>query len=382
MLRDAGYAVTWWTASFSHRFKRPVEQSAILEACQRENIGVQFIEVPAYTRNVSYCRIRSHRVYAKRFQEQASIAEAPDVIIASNPPLESAAACGTLAKSFGAKLVVDVQDIWVDNFRRMLPGVVRWIWPLALRPWIQANRQAFAAADVVIGVAGGYADEPRKYGRRAYHREVIPLGIDLASFDEAASKGRCLLQEKPAGEIWVSYSGSFSHAYDVLTMARAAARVAQKRSDIRFIFSGRGELEPEVRRIVNGVPGVTFLGFAPFEDWAATVTQCDIGWNAIRPETLILFPNKVFYYWAAGLAVLNSLPGECADWIARTESGLSYSAGDVDDACRALNELVADRNRLAARKQSARESAIEQWDRKNLYRPYVDLVTQLAGAEA
>lgn len=380
LLAAAGHEVTWWTATWSHRFKREIEPGAIHAACRQLGITARFVSVPGYQSNVSLARVRSHRAYADGFVREALCEPSPQVIIASNPPLESAAAAASIKAACGARLIVDVQDIWIDTSRRFLPPVIRWGWRLLFQPWIRANRRAYADADAVVGVAGGYADEPRRYGRRDYRREVVPLGIDLASFDAAVSKGRCLLGEKPPGEIWAIYSGSLSRNYDVLTVAAAAARVSRERDDVRFIFSGRGHLEPEVRRIVAGAPRVDFLGFAPFEDWAATVTQCDIGWNAAWPEALVLFPNKVFYYWAAGLAVLNSIPGECADWVDRTGTGLTYRAGDVDDACRAMTELAADHSRVASMCTAARQGAENLWDRRVLYRSYVELIEELAGA--
>ena len=377
MLGDAGHEVTWWTASFSHRFKRPVDQAAIQDACRREHIDVRFIEVPAYPRNVCWRRIRSHRVYAAGFERQARAAPPPAVIIASNPPLELPAAAARLARRHGARLIVDVQDIWIDNFRQLMPKTIQWASSVLLWPWVRANRRTYAAADVVVGVAGKYADEPRHYGRCEYRKEVIPLGIDLDSFDQAVRRGRCLQGAKPAGETWAIYSGSFSHAYDVLTVARVAARVVRSRPDVRFIFSGRGELEAEVRRLAGAGERVSFLGFAPFDDWAATVSECDVGWNAAKPEALVLMPNKIFYYWAAGLAVLNSIPGECADWVSRTETGRSYPAGDVDAAANALIELISDPARLARQRRAARQAAVERWDRRVLYQRYVRLVTDL-----
>jgi len=378
LLRDEGHTVTWWTATFSHRFKKPIDQAAIQSACDHEKINIRFIETPSYERNVSLQRFRSHRVYAAGFLAQARSARKPEVIIASNPPLESAAAAAKVARATGSRLIVDVQDIWIETSRRFLPGVVRWIWPAVFRPWIQANRTAYSAADAVVGVAGEYADEPRKYGRTEYRREVVPLGIDLASFDAAVACGNSLLHRRNPGEILAIYSGSLSRNYDVLTVARAAARICRERSDVRFIFSGRGEMESEVRRIVDGCEQVSFLGFAPFEDWAATVMQCDIGWNAVLPEAMIFFPNKIFYYWAAGMAVINSIAGECADWIARTETGVFYEAGNVDSACSALDTLVNDREQLQVRRLAARRTARELWDRRKLYKPYLELVNELS----
>lgn len=378
MLRDAGHEVTWWTASFSHRFKKPVDQGSIIEACRRERIGVRFIDVPAYQRNVSIRRICSHRAYAGTFEREAENSPAPDVILASNPPLESAAAAGRVARRLGSRISVDVQDIWIETSRRLLPGAVRWASSVLFWPWVRANRTAYAAADAVVGVAGGYADEPKRYGRAQYRREVIPIGIDLASFDEAVTKGHCLLGPKPPDETWAVYSGSLSRNYDVLTVAEAAARLVDRHPGLRCIFSGRGEMESQVRRRLDGVPRVAFLGFAPFEDWAATISMCDIGWNAVRPEAMVFFPNKVFYYWAAGLAVLNTIPGECADWIAKTDTGISYRAGDINGACQALDTFVSDQERLRITRQASRRIAEQQWDRRQLYRGYVELVSQLA----
>ncbi|MEE8170133.1 MAG: glycosyltransferase family 4 protein [Phycisphaerae bacterium] len=379
MLRDAGHDVTWWTSSFSHRFKRPLNHEAIRAACSNERLHVRFIETPHYQRNVSLRRLRSHRVLARRFLRAARAAPAaPDVIVVSNPPPDLAAAAARIAQDSGARLIIDVQDIWVDNFRRLMPAALRPAAAVILRPWVSANRRAYAAADAVVGVAPGYADEPLRFGRSDYRRVVVPLGVELAEFDRAASAGRSLLPKKQPGEIRAIYSGSYSQAYDVLTVARIAVELTRARQDVHFVFSGRGDLEPELRAIVADQPRISYLGFAPFEDWAATLRTCDIGWNAIRPENLILLPNKIFYYWAAGLALLNSIPGECARLVAETNSGLSYACGDVDDARGAMQRLIADPSGLAAYRESSRQSAEHRWDRRRLYQPFVELVNEMA----
>ena len=168
----------------------------------------------------------------------------------------------------------------------------------------------------------------------------------------------------------------------MFSVARVAARLTRDRPSLRFIFSGRGELEPQVREIVGDSARVTFLGFAPFEDWAATVRQCDVGFNAIWPQTFVWFPNKVFYYWAAGLAVMNSIPGECAEWVEKTQTGVTYTAGDVEDASSRMLTLLDNPDALAAMRTRSRDAAEQRWDRQILYQPYIELIEQLAGGEA
>jgi glycosyltransferase involved in cell wall biosynthesis len=381
MLCDAGHEVTWWTASFSHRFKRPIEQGATAAVDGDQSLRIRIVDTPSYTRNVSLQRIRSHRTYANRFESDAQKHEPPDVIIASNPPPDATAAAARIAAAAGARLIVDVQDIWVENFRRMLPRFVRWSWPAVLHRWIRDNRTAYRQASAVVGVAERYADEPLRYARREYERRVIPIGIDLASFDASARRGRSVLPPRTPGEVRVIYSGSLSRSYDIATVVRAAKQVTATHPELRVILAGTGHLEAEVRRLVEGCRNIHFTGFLGFDDWAATMKECDIGWNAVRGETLILLPNKVFDYWAAGHAVLSGIPGECADWIARSHTGISYKSGDTEAAVRALTDLISDPRELQARRRASRRLAEEQWDRARLYRPYVALVGGLADRE-
>jgi len=377
MLRTAGHRVTWWTSDFSHRFKQPVDRAAIEAAAARDAITVRFIETPPYHRNVGFRRLASHRALARKFASaaaRAAEADRPDLILASNPPPELAKEAGRLAVRNQRPLIVDVQDLWVNTFRGLLPGAFRWMSPLLLRPWTAATRSAYQPADVVVGVAQRYADDALEYGQVSAPRVCIPLGIDLAEFDRAAAAGRNLLGEKPPGEVWSIYSGSYSGAYDVLTVAQAAVQLVGRHPHCRFLLSGRGELEPQIRAIVKDHPRITFLGFAPFEDWAATIRQCDIGWNAVKPDRWVLFPNKIFYYWAAGLAVMNSIAGECAEAVERGGSGVTYRCGDVGEAVVRFESLMSDPQRLNERRRASRKSAETTWDRAILYRPYVAMI--------
>lgn len=378
MLCDAGHEVTWWTASFSHRFKRPIEEPDTSDAEWPTNLRVRIVDVPPYARNLSLRRIRSHAKFAGRFEAEAHRHDPPDVVIASNPPPEATAAAGRVAAAAGARFVIDVQDVWVESFRRMLPRLVRWSWPALLHRWIRDERAAYRQASAVVGVAEQYADEPRRYGRQAYERRVVPIGIDLAAFDASARRGRSALPARAPGEVRVIYSGSLSRSYDITTVVRAAKRVAIVHPELRVVLAGGGDQEAHARRLVEGCPSIVFTGFLGFDDWAATMKDCDIGWNAVRSDALILLPNKIFDYWAAGHAVLNSIPGECADWIADSHTGVSYPSGDVEAAVRALSELVSDARQREVRRRASRRLAETQWARARLYRPYVELVSNLA----
>src|SRR5438067_13125283 len=71
MLRDAGHQVTWWTASFSHRFKRDLDRATVQTACAVEGIDARILTVRPYRKNVSWARLRSHNDYAAALRREA-----------------------------------------------------------------------------------------------------------------------------------------------------------------------------------------------------------------------------------------------------------------------------------------------------------------------
>ncbi|MFQ5590969.1 MAG: hypothetical protein ACE5HE_07395, partial [Phycisphaerae bacterium] len=101
-----------------------------------------------------------------------------------------------------------------------------------------------------------------------------------------------------------------------------------------------------------------------FPEWACLLTQADAGFNACVPDALIYLPNKVFYYLAAGAAVLNTIPGQCAALVEQAGCGVNYTAGDPQSCFDAVAQLVESPQRLAAMGASARRLAEQVYDRK------------------
>lgn len=413
LLAGRGHAVTWWTSSFSHRFKRPVDQEGIRAACAPLGIRPLFLEAPPYSGNVSLRRVWNHRALVRRFLAEATLLPAPEVVLASSPPPALAEAAGIVGHQHGAKVIVDVQDLWPDNFRRLVPGLLRPVVDVALRPAVRTARRAYGNCDALAGVAGAYVERALQLanglegpsrsasatgaspvslqgaGAGGKPVAVVPLGVDLDAFDQAADEGCTERWTKPPGQTWLAYTGSLSHNYDFLTIVRAAALLHERHGNrVRIILTGRGELADEAARIVRDqrLDNVALTGFIDFNTWAYLLTQCDAGFNAALPEALIYLPNKVFYYLAAGIAVLNTIPGECSRIIREGDCGLDYPAGDVAGCAAAVDRLLADDERRAAMGRAARDLAETKFDRRVLFPRFVEFIERVgegkAGAEA
>ncbi len=384
-LVQRGHRVVWWTSSFSHRFKRPVDQAAIRAACAAAHIGVRFTEAPPYQRNVSYARIRNHAALAKRFRAEALQAtERPDVIVISSPPPVLAHVGTAVAQQLDARSIIDVQDLWPDNFKSLVAP----LWRPFLAPAIWALRRnvrrAARQCDAIVGVADAYVEDSYKEAGARKPTATIPLGIDLAAFDAAAEAGECEEFTKPDDHVWLAYTGSLNRNYDFLTILRAVVQLGDELPDhVRFFLTSRGELADEAARIVreNDLRNVTLTGFLEFETWAHLLSQCDAGFNASFPEAMIFLPNKIFYYFAAGAAVLNTIPGQCSRIVRDAGCGLDYEAGNVASCAEVIKRVVFDDDARERMRQESRHLAETVYDRARLFPRYAELIEQV-GADA
>ena len=133
---QAGHKVVYWSADFSHAYKRARDVAA-LEG-RHEGFELRLVHEPPYSKNVCLKRLWSHWRFARNWLA-AAMAEikglkgfkghrgfkglqgfkglkgvkgnGPDVLIVSSPPLALGAAARAFCRRTGAKLVIDeVED--------------------------------------------------------------------------------------------------------------------------------------------------------------------------------------------------------------------------------------------------------------------------------
>ncbi|NCY02523.1 MAG: glycosyltransferase WbuB, partial [Planctomycetia bacterium] len=75
---------------------------------------------------------------------------------------------------------------------------------------------------------------------------------------------------------------------------------------------------------------------------------------------------------AAGLAIVNSLPGELARLVAEYQAGVSYVAGSGDSLADAIASLAGDRRQVMLLRQGARRLAEGEFDRDKTFPAFAD----------
>lgn len=352
----AGHQVTLWTSDFNHvgKRRRGLEGLGSLE--------VRLIPTRAYRKNVSFARVRSHRAYACEWERlvESEVSRlkslpAPDLIVTSIPTIGAAETAIRLARRFGAKVVVDVQDAWPETFERLAPKGFRWLARLALSGLRRRAQRIYREADLVTGVCDRYRELT---GRSDYYRAY--LGIEKkSSLTSSVSR--------PAPRpLRLVYSGNLGRTYDLETVVRGLA--AEASLDI----AGKGDGEAALKRLVKDLgleDRVKFHGYLSQDELGALLHSCDIGIVPMADESFVGVPNKFADYASAELAIVSSLGGESAALLAKYGCGESYAAGDAKDFAAAVMRL---RTRLSEARQGAARLAAEEFDAAKIYDDYVN----------
>jgi glycosyltransferase involved in cell wall biosynthesis len=376
----AGWEVLWLTADFDHltRRRRPAPEPI-------RAVRIEYVHVPPYRGTFSLARVRSHRRYAQALRRHLLMPglEPPDAIVASLPLLGALRAALAYRTARRCAVIADVQDLWPEAAGVALPRALR----AAYRPvcaWL-AHREARAlrVCDGVVGVSETYLAARAPAGPP---RLCAYLGVDLAAFDQAlaaAGEGRHEGNLAAGESLAVLWAGSLRPAADLPTAIEAVKRAQRRGVRVRLVVAGdgpsRGACEALAAHAGLGA-AVRFTGAYDLDGLARLLRQSDVGLNAYVAGAANSLTNKLFDYQAAGLAILNSVPGEVAALVADHGMGLNYEPGRPESLAAAMAALAHDPARTAAMGRAARRFAEHHGSRTAIARRVVDFVTALQRA--
>lgn len=409
-LAHRGHTVVWWTSDFSHVLKRKRDAATLAGAasatllpaipCGRDEVrgwrnadGVQVLLVPTlpYPRNVCLARIRSHARYASSWKKAAidgvksGMLRKPDLVVTSLPPLETASVARRFRDLWGCRLAVDVQDAWPAVFEQLLPlseGAAHALGSLLLcREWRLARR-AFEGANGVMSVGKAYIDWARQNGAEGRPTIAGYLGIHVAPLTEDAANPR----RSDAGggnnggmnALRLAYIGNMGRSYDLATVVEAVKSLVAEGARVTLDMAGAGPDEQSLRAAAAGCDAIRFHGQLGADALSALLARCDAGLIPMFDRSLVVVPNKLADYAAAGLAIIDTLSGETRSLVTTHGAGVWYQARDTAACRRAILSLARNPGKLAACRAASRRMAEELFDAAKIYPALCDWLEWLA----
>ena len=413
ILAGRGHDVTWWSSTWSHR--RKAIRRVPLGIREDEGFAMRLVAVRPYQKNASLARFASHRDFSRTFERLAneSIASGqlsrPDLILASLSPLEGPEAALRLAQRLDAQCIVDLTEIWPETLERLVPGP-QWLRkilsPLLLggmyrrrkivieaADGISAATQAYANAILGEGVAQQRDDTPDTPFETAASKPhfVCYLGAYVEEFaapprnynpvptaDQAIKNVQARLVTE---SLECVYSGTLEAGQDLDTLIAAAKMLSSSGTKATLHIAGTGSLEASLRQSAAALSGscrVLTHGLLSRGAYAKLLSECAVGLVLVKPESLVSVPYKACDYAAAGLAIVNSLPGELEKLIDHFGAGIRYTSGNATSLASAISSLADDRTRLLHFRQNARLLAAVEFDRERIYPRFAEWLESIA----
>lgn len=396
VLAARGHDVTWWTATWSQR--RKAIRTAPLGIRDDEGFAVRLVAVRPYDKDASLARVGSQRDFGRTFERLAneSISSGqlgrPDIIVASAACLEGAEAAARLARRLDATCVLDVTGDGFVASESIIPGPAflrallgpfllggirkRWDALVTAVDAIAATT-ATAAETVLRGVADTLPRHVCYVGAYPQEFAAPPRAINHVPMPDATSVNAA---EHPPLEC--VYAGSLEAGQDLDVLPSAARQLSAAGVKAVIHVAGTGSAEAALRRAAAALGGSCSMqvhGLLPRPGYVALLARCDVGLVCVKPESRVAVPYKACDYAAAGLALVNALPGELQRLIDEHAAGVTYTAGDAASLARAIGSLDADRIRLAAYRQGARRLAAAEFDRERTYPKFADWLETVSG---
>lgn len=262
----------------------------------------------------------------------------PDVIVVYQAALPVGIAGWWLSRLRGARLVLDVVDLWPESVTAS--GLLN-------RPWIISTIRSVAkfiygAASHVNVVTEGFRQNLMKMGVPEEKLSVIENWMPTATYALAQPDEEFARQFDLVGKFVVMYAGNMGASQDMHTVLDAA-RHLRNEADIRFVLVGGGTQHDElVARVRNeGLANVVLPGRFPPEKMPGMYAFASVLLVHLKPDSLsdVSIPSKTFAYMASGRPVLMAVRGDGATFIEKNEFGITAEPSNATSLAAAVVKL-------------------------------------------
>jgi len=292
-----------------------------------------------------------------------------DVVFATSSRLMTAALGAWIARRTGARLYLDIRDIFVDTIGDLFPKAAG-----ALRPLLSAvERWTMRRADRVNLVSRGFEGYfLSRYPDLSY--AWFTNGIDDEFLSEDWSKGKGVDTHQP---LLVVYAGNIGEGQGLHAILPQLGLRLGRRVQFRVIGDGgRRELLVDLLRRA-GANNVEVLPPMPRADLLKAYWDADILFLHLNAQAAFekVLPSKIFEYAATGRPIWAGVAGHAADFITTEVSNAAvFAPCNASQAIEKLDSLIL--------QNQPRAEFVKRYARRNIASSMADDILKLAPVES
>lgn len=261
-----------------------------------------------------------------------------DMVFATSSRLMTAALAAIVARRKGAKLYLDIRDIFVDTIKDVLSPKIAW----AVKPifsWLE--RWTIGKANCVNLVSPGFS---QYFSKRYPHRRFSYFmnGID-DEFVRAAPSYPGTEVAKEGRTLTVLYAGNLGEGQGLHTIIpQLAKRMASR---VRFVIIGDGGRKDALRMALSkaNVTNVEILPPVARDELLAAYQMAHVLFLHLNDYDAFkkVLPSKLFEYAALGKPIWAGVSGYAAEFVnAEITNAAVFYPRDAEGAMRSFDTLV------------------------------------------
>jgi colanic acid biosynthesis glycosyl transferase WcaI len=346
--------------------------------------GVKVVRCPLYVPShpSGFRRLLHHLSFAiSSFPASilAASARRPDVVLAIAPSLLSAPIVLSVAKMFGRKTWLHIQDFEVDaafelgllkghRARRLAEGFERAL----LRAFDRVSTISESMRRLLLkkGVRDGAALEVRNW-------------VDVEAVKSWPSSQTAYRQELniPPENIVALYSGNMSGKQGLETLSDVAGLLEESDDKVTLILCGQGPLREQLEGACEGRRNVRFIDLQPIERLPELLATADIHLLPQRAEAAdLVLPSKLTGMLSSGRPVV-AMADEGTGLAEEVEGcGILVRPGDGQAMANAIIRLANDGEERRRLGRAARRRAESRWRMASIIDGFEVELRQLASS--
>lgn len=287
-----------------------------------------------------------------------------DVVFMSSPPLFVAFPGMWISRIRGAKLILDLRDLWPDEIvacggasdESAMIKIVRAI-----------ERRAYRAADCITCTTNAMADTVSRRGAASEKIVLLPNGADTDRFVPLPASNP-VTDQFPFGDRFVAmYAGVLGLKHDLETVLEAASMVRSEKQ-ILFVLAGNGaQYDHLVQRAAQmKLDNVLFTGEHGVEEVPYMLARADLCLSSLLPHPYLekIISVKIFEYLACGKPVVAAQEGEGANIVRACDGGIVVPPEDAAAMASAILELYRDPERRASMGRRGKQYVEQNYSRR------------------
>lgn len=328
--------------------------------------GVTVLRTAYYTapRNISKARqLASYLSFVMAALHSGLRAGKLDVVFVTSPPIFPTLAGMWISRLRGARLVMDLRDLWPDEI--VACGAAS-EGSLPVRFVRSIERAGYRRADTVSCTTHAFMETVAERGVDTERTLFAPNGADIELFRPQPPDNPVSRRYEFGDRFVVMYSGLLGIKHDLDTILDAAA-LLRDNQEIAFFLRGSGPCrQPLIDRAKReGLTNVLFGDELPIGELPHIIARANCCVTSLLPDPYLdkIISVKIFEYLACEKPVVAALAGEGARVIRESGGGLVVPAGDARAMADAVLELYRQPDVRARMGQSGREFVLANYSR-------------------